>query len=147
LIGLNTVRDLNDTTMIAAIQEALSGKLGHYEDAYTSVTADKTTPVKCEFAPIMSQDGAVAGGIGIVEDITQRKRAEEALRRSEYLYRSVIENIEDVFYRSDAEGRLLMTSPSGARLFGYDSVEEMIGLPLDSFWADPEGTGRGSLAW
>ena len=54
----------------------------------------------------------------------------------------MIENIEDVFYRSDAEERLLMTSPSGARLFGYDSVEEMIGLPLDSFWVDPQERQR-----
>ncbi len=138
LIGLNTIRDLEDTKVIGAIQEALAGKLGHYEDSYTSVTAGKTTPVKCDFAPIMSPEGTVLGGIGIVEDITERKRAEEALRRSEYLYRSVIENIEDVFYRSDAEGKLLMVSPSGARLFGYDTVEETIGLPLDSFWVDPQ---------
>ena len=142
LIGLNTVRDLRDTKMIAAIEEALSGNLGHYEDSYTSVTARKTTPVKCEFAPIMSQKGTVLGGIGIVENVTERKRAEGALRKSEYSYRSVIENIEDVFYRSDAEGRLLMASPSGARLFGYDSVEEMIGLALDSFWVYPEGRQR-----
>ncbi len=142
LIGLNTVRDLRDTKMTAAIEEALSGNLGHYEDSYTSVTAGKTAPVKCEFAPIMSQKGTVVGGIGIVEDITERKSAEEALRRSEYLYRSVIENIEDVFYRSDTEGRLLMASPSGARLFGYDGVEEMIGLSLDSFWVDPQQRQR-----
>jgi PAS domain S-box-containing protein len=74
-----------------------------------------------------------------LQDITERKRAIEALRASEKKYRSVIENIQDVFYRSDAGGRLLMGSPSGARMFGYDSIEEMIGLPLDSFWPDPVG--------
>jgi PAS domain S-box-containing protein len=72
-----------------------------------------------------------------LQDVTERKRAIEALRTSEQKYRSVIENIQDVFYRSDAQGRLLMGSPSGARLFGYDSVDEMIGLPLDLFWPDP----------
>ena len=71
-------------------------------------------------------------------DITERTTAEESLRRLENLYRNVIENIEDVFYRSDNQGRLLMGSPSGARLFGYNSVEDMIGLPLDSFWIDPK---------
>jgi PAS domain S-box-containing protein len=68
---------------------------------------------------------------------TKHKRAEEALRESEKKYRSVIENIQDVFYRSDTRGVLLMGSPSGARMFGYDSVDAMIGLPLDSFWPDP----------
>lgn len=75
-------------------------------------------------------------------EFEQRREAEEALRRFEDLYRSVIDNIEDVFYRSDTQGRLLMGSPSGARLFGYDSVEEMIGLPLDSFWVDPQDRDR-----
>ncbi|HBZ54373.1 MAG TPA: hypothetical protein DEO88_03120, partial [Syntrophobacteraceae bacterium] len=67
----------------------------------------------------------------------ERKRALAALRTSEMQYRSVIENIQDVFYRSDTAGRLLMGSPSGARMFGYDSVDEMLGMPLDSFWPDP----------
>ena len=138
LIGLNTIRDSGDKAVAVSTREALSGHVGHYEGYYTSVTGFKTTPVTCNFAPILSHDDAVLGGIGIVEDITERKRAEEALRRSERLYRSVIENIIDVFYRSDAEGRLLMASPSGARLFGYNSVEDMIGLPLESLWANPE---------
>jgi two-component system cell cycle sensor histidine kinase/response regulator CckA len=74
---------------------------------------------------------------GALRDIDARKRAEAELRESERKYRSVIENIVDVFYRSDAQGRLLMGSPSGAKMFGYESVEEMIGLPLASFWPDP----------
>ena len=86
--------------------------------------------------------GQVIGARGMFVDITERKKAEEALRRSERLYRSVIENIEDVFYRSDAEGRLLMASPSGAILFGYDSVDEMIGLPLESLWVNPDESQR-----
>ncbi len=142
LVGLNTIRNLRDISMIASIKDALSGGLGHYEDSYTSVTAQKTTPVKCEFAPILSADGTVLGGIGIVEDVSERKVAEAALQRSEHLYRSVIENIEDVFYRSDAEGKLFMASPSGARLFGYDRVNEMIGLPLESLWVNPQERRR-----
>ncbi|GIK40067.1 MAG: hypothetical protein BroJett011_39000 [Chloroflexota bacterium] len=68
--------------------------------------------------------------------IAERRRTEEVLRESEKKYRSVIENVQDVFYRSDVRGRLLMGSPSGAKMFGYDAIDEMIGMPLDSFWPD-----------
>jgi PAS domain S-box-containing protein len=78
-----------------------------------------------------------ARNVALAEEVLERKRAISALRTSEKQYRSVIENIQDVFYRSDSKGRLLMGSPSGAKMFGYDSVDEMLGLPLDSFWPDP----------
>ncbi len=70
---------------------------------------------------------------------SQLERLTEDLRKSEKEYRSVIENIQDVFYRSDTAGRLVMTSPSGAAMFRYGSVGEMFGLPLETFWADPKG--------
>jgi PAS domain S-box-containing protein len=99
--------------------------------------------------PFLDAYGGVWGYRGIDRDITKRKQAEsqreaalEALRESERKYRSVIENIQDVFYRSDLKGCLLMGSPSGARMFGYDSIDEMIGLPLDSFWPDTEKRQR-----
>lgn len=72
--------------------------------------------------------------LSLIVDITERKQTEEALRRSEKLYRSVVDNIQDVFYRTDAAGRLCMVSPSGARLLGYGRVEDMLGRPNEEFW-------------
>ena len=79
---------------------------------------------------------------GNIMDITERKQTEEALRQSEKQYRSVIENIQDVFYRSDRKGCLLMGSPSGVKMFGYDTIDEMIGMTLDSLWSDPKDRER-----
>jgi len=59
------------------------------------------------------------------------------LRESEARYRSVVENIEDVYYRTDEAGNLSMISPSGVRLLGYDSADQMLGRPSPTFWADP----------
>lgn len=74
---------------------------------------------------------------GFLLDVTAQKEAEDALRKSEQMYRSVIENIQDVFCRADTEGRISMISPSGVELFGFDAMNEMIGLPVESFWVDP----------
>jgi PAS domain S-box-containing protein len=71
-------------------------------------------------------------------EIAARIKYEEALKASEETYRSIIENIQDVYYRTDIEGKLVMASPSGAMLFGYDSVDEMIGADAtEAFYANP----------
>jgi PAS domain S-box-containing protein len=71
-------------------------------------------------------------------DITERKRAEEALQKSEGNYRGVIENLQDVFYRADTAGNITMVSPSVTDVFGYGSAEEVIGLNLArDFYKDP----------
>ncbi len=63
---------------------------------------------------------------------------EEDLRESESRYRSIIENIQDTFYRTDVHSTLIFISASGAKLLGYDSPEEIIGRPSSSFWLHPE---------
>ncbi len=68
---------------------------------------------------------------GTFFDVSEEKRQEEALREGEAKFRTIFENIQDVFYRTDREGTLLMISPSGAHLLGYRSVDEMLGYPIE----------------
>jgi PAS domain S-box-containing protein len=69
----------------------------------------------------------------------QRWITEKSLKESEKLYRSVIENIQDVFYRSDTEGNLIMASPSWVRLLGYDSPDDCIGYNIaEKFYFEPQ---------
>jgi PAS domain S-box-containing protein len=72
----------------------------------------------------------------VSREITERKRAEEALRKSEKDYRSIIEKMIDVYYRADLEGKVILTSPSGVKLLGYDSTDELIGknLAMDFYY-------------
>jgi PAS domain S-box-containing protein len=76
-------------------------------------------------------------------DITERRLAEEAIRRSEEKYRALVENMQDVFYRCDLRGTLTYVSPAGPRLFGYGSPEEMIGRNIAAdFYLDPARRDR-----
>ncbi|HML04496.1 MAG TPA: PAS domain S-box protein, partial [Methanobacterium sp.] len=73
-----------------------------------------------------------------IYDITERKKAEEALIQSEERYRSIIENIQDAYFRGDNEGKIVMASNSAANMFGFDSPEEIIGFPVSSVYKNSE---------
>ena len=64
----------------------------------------------------------------VLRDITERKRAEEELRRKDQRFRSLIENASDVTAILDREGGILYASPSVARVLGY-APEEITGRP------------------
>jgi PAS domain S-box-containing protein len=78
-------------------------------------------------------------------DITERKRLEAELKEREERYRtiveqdylSILENMQDVFYRTDGKGDLILVSPSGAALLGYVGTGEMIGRPATDYYANP----------
>jgi diguanylate cyclase (GGDEF)-like protein/PAS domain S-box-containing protein len=79
-----------------------------------------------------SATGRITGYEGIIEDVTERKRATEALRRSEEYFRSLIENALDTITILDAEGTVLYESPSVERVLGY-AAEEMVGASVFEF--------------
>lgn len=59
-------------------------------------------------------------------DITERKRVEEALVSSEEKYRNIFENATEGIFQTTAEGAFLSANPSFARLFGYESANEIV---------------------
>ena len=75
--------------------------------------------------------------VGLNLDIQKLKDVQEELRASEEIYRSVIQNMQDVYFRTDAEGGLIMLSPSGLRMYGAESMDEVLGQPISSFYMAP----------
>lgn len=72
----------------------------------------------------------------IVRDVTKRKETEFALVQNENLYRSIIENIADVYFRYNNQNELVMASPSGVKLLEYNSINDMLGMPVEKFWSN-----------
>lgn len=106
------------------------------EDSYLYHGEIRTTLTK-NF-PIFDEPGTLIATADISTDITDRKRAEEALRESEEKYRVLFENLQNVFYRADNSGNILLVSPSCEKVFGY-SPEEAVGLNLTrDIYAYPE---------
>jgi two-component system sporulation sensor kinase A len=88
----------------------------------TSVTAEISTfPIR--------REGRVEV-IGIARDITDRKKAEQALKYSEEKYRSLVELAPDGIAAVNTEGIVTSTNRSFLKLIGYDSEEEIVGKPF-----------------
>lgn len=137
LVGLNMIDDLKDKEIIEEVRSSLEEGEGYYEGDYTSITADKTTSVRIIFKGIRDDDGEIYAGMGLVEDITERKEAQEALRKSEKKYRRIIEQMDDVYYRADMDGNLVMASPSGKDMLGYE-IDNIVGDKTESLYVNEE---------
>lgn len=83
--------------------------------------------------PLRKADGTVIGALSMVQDITERRLSEEALKQSEEKYRTLIDNIQDgVFINQDS--KIQFANEAFARLGGY-TVGEVIGKDFREFIA------------
>ena len=82
--------------------------------------------------PVKDKDGRTVGVLGIAWDITERKKAEEELARSEKRFRSIIENNADAILVVGRDGTTRFSNPAAESLFGRNTDElvgELFGSP------------------
>ncbi len=63
----------------------------------------------------------------LTRDITERKRAENVLRESEELHKTLVSAIPDAIIMSDLEGQITFVSPQALNLYNYEKPEELLG--------------------
>jgi diguanylate cyclase (GGDEF)-like protein/PAS domain S-box-containing protein len=74
--------------------------------------------------------------------ITPAWRGPHAAVHRQADYQSIVENLQDTFYRADADGRLIFLSPSATKMFGVPCIHQMLGRLATDFYADPTDRRR-----
>jgi PAS domain S-box-containing protein len=88
---------------------------------------------------LKDEKGKVTGALSSAHDITARLHAEEVMRKSEEKYRSIFENVQDVYYESLADGTIVEISPSIEIISrGQYRREDLIGKSMYDFYPGPE---------
>ena len=77
-------------------------------------------------SPIVSKTGSVLGYLAVQRDVSDRKRVEEALRKSEESYRGLFNSVSDAIYIQDREGKFLDVNQGALAMYGH-SREFFIG--------------------
>ena len=67
----------------------------------------------------------MVGAIETIKDLTERKNAEDELRKSENNYKDLIENMNDLICTHDLNGNILSANKSALKMLGY-SMEELM---------------------
>jgi len=80
--------------------------------------------------PFYDENEKVRGLVGIGYDITERKLIEEALKKSEELYRNLVEKMPDGVYKSTAAGKFVSANPALVTMLGYNSKEELMAIDI-----------------
>lgn len=83
----------------------------------------------------VAEDG-LRTSIGTLKDLRETKRTMRDLAKSQRDIESILQNMPDVFYRTDLQGLITLMSPSCQEVLGY-AADEMIGRPLADFYCTP----------
>jgi PAS domain S-box-containing protein len=116
-----------DSQIYAAVR---AGEASHVAEAL-QWRADGTSFLATYWSYPMHKEGALVGAVVSFIDISEQRRAEQALRDSEEKYRELVENATYGMYRSDGEGNFFYVNPALAAMLGYSSKAELMTRNLD----------------
>jgi len=130
-----SVYDLCPSEAVAYHQDDLevirtgNAKLGIVEPYRLS--SGEVRLVSTDKIPYRDQEGKIVGVVAFSTDITEKQRAEDAMRRSEVNYRSVVQGAPYGICRVAEDGSFFNVNPALVEMLGYESEEDLLSVNLD----------------
>jgi len=119
-------RDTDQITMDARIPRQFD-EYGNVQGKFLFLDVHK--------APFIDENGEMIGTVGSGRDITERKRAEEQLQKSEERFRNLYDDAPVGYFEYDLRGNITRVNHTELKMLGY-TAEEMIGQPCWKFIVD-----------
>ncbi|MFH0957724.1 MAG: PAS domain S-box protein, partial [Pseudomonadota bacterium] len=126
-----------------ALKAIESGAKVSDESNLRILATDTVVQVSFSAAPIM-ESGTVTGAVTVVEDITDKKKIEIELKRSEIRLRSVVDNALDGIITVDMSGKIETFNPAAEFMFGF-SHDELVGKSAGALMPEPYASGFDSF--
>ncbi len=118
-------KKLKDSSVIPALTRALTGEKALYEGQYTTSYGQMTLWISMRCAPVVDAQGQIVGGIVLVEDITDRKDAEQELHKFKFFS----DNASDMHMLLDDQTRIRYANRLSSEFLGY-SQDELLSMSV-----------------
>ncbi|MBI5098052.1 MAG: PAS domain-containing protein [Nitrospirae bacterium] len=127
------LRIINDKELVLILQMVLEGREGTYEGVCSLASGVEKTWVSLHAAPLFDQQGNIKSGVGIAEDITERKKAEEEINRIMHQQEAILNNIPDIAWLKDKENRFIAVNEPFGRACGV-KPSDLVGKTDLDIW-------------
>ena len=136
--SISILLPLGRSDELPEILESVRSGRGRFHFETVRLTKEgRQLDVSITISPVRNDLGSVVGAATIARDISERRRAESALRASEQRYRRHVERNAAGFDRSTLDGRPLECNDSMVRIMGYESQKDFLSHPPEDFYFDP----------
>lgn len=114
------IRSLKDKRILSCIQAALKGENGFYEGHYDTTTSREHLYVSIKTSPVYDDKKNIIGGVGVVEDVTERTKEFTFVEDTQKKYHSIFDKSKAVMFITDpVSGHFIDVNESAAKFYGY----------------------------
>jgi len=127
VIAFEELEHPDDRERVRATINAGLGEKRRFQVEYRLVCRDgRVKWVMERGSGVFDDAGRLLGIEGFIEDVTERRLSEEALRETERHFRSIFEHATEGIFQTTKDGRYLNVNPALARIYGYESPQELM---------------------